>query len=74
MLTLRASTGMRLQELDSAGERRSSEKVTLAGTLSELRDTHFAEAISRLSLQMTALEAAQKSMLRIQGLSLFDKL
>ena len=74
MLTLRASTGMRLQELDSAGERRSSEEVTLAGTLSELRDTDFAEAISRLSLQMTALEAAQKSMLRIQGLSLFDKL
>ena len=74
MLTLRAGTGMRLQELDSAAERRSSEEVTLAGTLSDLRDTDFAEAISRLSLQMTALEAAQKSMLRIQGLSLFDKL
>ncbi|KQY52699.1 flagellar hook-associated protein FlgL [Lysobacter sp. Root494] len=74
MLTLRAGTGMRLQELDSAAERRGSEEVTLAGTLSELRDTDYAEAISRLSLQMTALEAAQKSMLRIQGLSLFDKI
>lgn len=74
MLTLRAATGMRLQALDSAADRRGSEEVTLAGTLSELRDTDFAETISRLSLQMTALEAAQKSMLRIQALSLFDRL
>lgn len=74
MLTLRAGTGMRLQELERTADRRSSEEVALSGTLSELRDTDFAEAISRLSLQMTALEAAQKSMLRIQGLSLFDKL
>ncbi|GAB3093989.1 flagellar hook-associated protein FlgL [Lysobacter terrae] len=74
MLTVRASTGMRLQELDRTAERRSSEEVTLSGTLSELRDTDLAEAVSRLSTEMTALEAAQKSMLRIQGLSLFDKL
>jgi len=74
MLTLRAGTGMRLQELDSAAERRGSEEVTLADTLSQLRDTDYAEAISRLSLEMTALDAAQKSLLRIQGLSLFDKL
>ncbi len=74
MLTLRAGTGMRLQELDRTADRRSSEEVTLAGTLSELRDTDLAEAVSRLAMQMTALEAAQKSMLRIQGLSLFDQL
>lgn len=74
MLTLRASTGMRLQELGNTADRRSSDEIALAATLAELRETDYAEAISRLSLHMTALEAAQKSMLRIQGLSLFDKL
>lgn len=74
MLTLRASTGMRLQDIENTAERRDSDEIALAQSLSQLRDTDFAEAISRLSLQMTALEAAQKSMLRIQGLSLFDKL
>ena len=74
MLTIRAGTGMRLQELDRTADRRSSEEVTLTGTLKDLRDTDLAEAVSRLSTEMTALEAAQKSMLRIQGLSLFDKL
>ncbi|MFC5568990.1 flagellar hook-associated protein FlgL [Lysobacter yangpyeongensis] len=74
MLTVRSGTGMRLQELDRTAERRSSEEVTLAGTLSELRDIDLAEAVSRLSLEMTALEAAQKSLLRVQGLSLFDQL
>ncbi|NUS38724.1 MAG: flagellar hook-associated protein FlgL [Lysobacter sp.] len=74
MLTLRADAGMRLQELDHTADRRSSEKVTLADTLSSLRDTDLAKAVSQLTLKMTALDAAQKSMLRIQGLSLFDKL
>ena len=43
-------------------------------TLSGLRDTDYAEASTRLSLQMTAIEAAQKTMLRVQSMSLFDKL
>jgi len=42
--------------------------------LSHLRDVDYAEAASRLTLQLTALEAAQKTMLRIQGHSLFDKM
>ena len=40
-------------------------------TLSDLRDVDIAEAASRLSLQITALEAAQQTLVRVQGLSLF---
>jgi flagellar hook-associated protein 3 FlgL len=74
MLAVRSATGIRLASLDAATDAREGTGLSLAETLSDLRDTDFAEAASRLTLQMTALEAAQKSMLRIQGLSLFDKL
>jgi flagellar hook-associated protein 3 FlgL len=42
--------------------------------LSEIKDLDYAEAISRLSLQMTGLQAAQQSFAKVQGLSLFNYL
>ena len=74
MLAVRSATGIRLASLDNATDIREGTEVSLAESLSQLRDTDFAEAATRLSLQMTALDAAQRSMLRVQGLSLFDKL
>ncbi|NUS59336.1 MAG: hypothetical protein HOQ01_00165, partial [Lysobacter sp.] len=74
MLSVRANTGMRLKQIDDVAERRDGDEIALADNISKLRETDFTDAISRLTLQSTALEAAQKSMLRIQGLSLFDKL
>lgn len=74
MLSLRASTGARLASLDAAADTRGAEGVSLASTLSGLRDVDYAEAASRLTLQATALEAAQRTMLRVQSLSLFDRL
>ncbi|MGH8077217.1 MAG: flagellar hook-associated protein FlgL, partial [Lysobacter sp.] len=74
MLSVRAGTGTRLASLDSAADTRSAGGLSLAETLSQLRDTDFAEAASKLALQLTALEAAQKTMLRMQSLSLFDKM
>jgi len=74
MLSLRANTGTRLASLDSAAETRSAGEVSLSQTLSQLRDVDYAEAISKLTQQITAMEAAQKTMLRLQSLSLFDKL
>lgn len=74
MLSLRAGTGTRLASLDNAAETRSAGDVSLAETLSQLRDVDYAEAASKLTLQLTALEAAQKTMLRVQTLSLFDQL
>ncbi|WP_202843594.1 flagellar hook-associated protein FlgL [Luteimonas saliphila] len=74
MLALRSGTGSRLAALETAEDARSAGDLTLTQSLSELRDVDFAEAASRLSLQLTALEAAQKTMLRVQTLSLFDRL
>jgi flagellar hook-associated protein 3 FlgL len=74
MLALRSRTGSRLAALDSAEDARGAGELTLTRSLSELRDVDFAEAASRLALQLTALEAAQKTMLRVQTLSLFDRM
>ena len=74
MLDLRASTGTRLATLDSVADARSAEGVSLAATLSNLRDVDYAEAATQLALHLTALEAAQRTMVRVQGMSLFDAL
>lgn len=74
MLAVRAGTGNRLAMLDSTADARSAEDVSLAATLSQLRDVDYAEAATRLSLHLTALEAAQRTMARVQGMSLFDAL
>ena len=71
---LRASTGSRLASIDQSADDRAESTVSLKATLSDLRDVDMAEAASRLSLQLTAIEAAQKTMVRVQSLSLFDKL
>lgn len=70
----RASTGARLASIDSSADSRIETDLSLRTTLSGLRDTDYAEATGRLNLQLTALEAAQRTMLRVQSLSLFDKL
>jgi flagellin-like hook-associated protein FlgL len=43
----------------------------MSETLSSARDLDYAEAAMRLQTQMASLEAAQRSYLSIQGLSLF---
>jgi flagellar hook-associated protein 3 FlgL len=73
-LSIRASTGARLNSLDAASDRRADEDVSLRESLSGLRDVDYAEATTRLNLQLAAIEAAQRTMLRVQSSSLFDKL
>jgi flagellar hook-associated protein 3 FlgL len=41
-------------------------------TLSEVQDLDFAEAVSRMNLQLVSLQASQQSFSRIQNLSLFN--
>lgn len=71
-LTARAATGTRLAAVDSAADNRSAYGLSLETTLSNLRDVDPAEAAARLSLQATALEAAQKTLIRVQSMSMFD--
>ena len=46
--------------------------LQLKETLSDVQDLDYAEAISRLNLQLVALQAAQQTFVRVQGLSLFN--
>lgn len=74
LLTLRSSTGARLSSLQQATDTHEAQNVALRTELSNIRDVDYAEATSRLSLQLTAVDAAQRTMLKVQSLSLFDKL
>ena len=74
MLSLRSGVGARMNDIDTADDGRSLQSLTLSESLASLRETNLAEAISRLNMQMLALEAAQKTMLQTQGMSLFNKL
>ena len=72
VLTIRASVGSRLQELDAldnAGEDRS---LQYSQILSDLQDLDYAKALTQLSQQQVTLEAAQQSFVKTSGLSLFN--
>lgn len=73
-LSARADTGTRLAALDDATDGRESYGVSLETMLSNLRDVDPTEAASRLALQSTALEAAQRTLIKVQQMSIFDLL
>lgn len=68
---VRAEIGARLNAVES--QKRANEDLALQLTeaISTLQDVDYAEAISRFNQQLTALQAAQQSFLRVQDLSLF---
>jgi flagellar hook-associated protein 3 FlgL len=70
----RTIVGNRLQALDTRTNENADGLLRLERQTSELNDLDFAEAVSRLNLQTTALQAAQQSYIKIQGLSLFNYL
>ena len=74
VLDARAAGGAQLAAIDDAGAVREANDVTVQGTLSELRDLDYAEAITRFQLESTALQTAQTVFTRMQGLSLFNLL
>jgi len=70
--SIRAQVGSRLSALDTQAGLNENFTLQIKTTLSELQDLDYAEAITRLNQQQVALEAAQQSFIRIQGLSLFN--
>jgi len=74
LLEVRADIGARLSAVESRQSQLEDVNLGLRQALSDVRDTDYAEALTRLELQLTGLEAAQKSYLRAAGLSLFDYL
>ncbi|MFY0989080.1 flagellar hook-associated protein FlgL [Halomonas sp. C05BenzN] len=74
VLTVRASVGARLNELDVVDAVGGNRMMNYEQTLSDLVDLDYAEAISEYSLRQVGLQAAQKAFVDIKGLSLFDYL
>ncbi|MDA8535405.1 flagellar hook-associated protein FlgL [Pseudomonadales bacterium] len=63
----RTIVGNRLQALDTRASENADGLLRLERQTSELNDLDFAEAVSRLNLQTTALQAAQQSYIKIHS-------
>ncbi|MBX9812858.1 MAG: flagellar hook-associated protein FlgL [Burkholderiales bacterium] len=72
VLRVRADVGSRLQEVDALDSLGEDLSLQYQQTLSQLQDVDYARAISDLSRQQAYLEAAQKSFLKVTGMTLFD--
>lgn len=71
ILDVRTQVGSRLAAIDNQTDANASFALTVQETLGTLEDLDYAEALSRLSFELTTLEAAQRSFIATQGLSLF---
>lgn len=70
----RSGIGIRLNAIDDALDVASAQSEHATTAASTLRDTDYADAVGKLQLQMTTLQAAQQVYTKVQGLSLFDYL
>ncbi len=71
-LNARTQLGGRLNALESQREDNDSQVLVTRSTLSKLRDTDLAEAISQFTLEQTTLDAALAIFARITNSSLFN--
>ena len=69
---VRTSVGARLNAIDAQVRNNEDQILALDETLSLIGDLDYAEAVSRLNLQLTGLQAAQQAFVRVQNLSLFN--
>jgi len=74
VLTIRASIGSRLKELDSLNVSGEDKNFQFADALKNIQDVDYTKAISDFTQQNTNLEAAQKTFVKISSLSLFNLL
>ena len=72
VVDVRTRVGSRLAVIEKQVDTNGSFALTLEETLAGIEDLDYAEALSRLSLEATTLEAAQQSFVRTQQLSLFN--
>lgn len=74
VVQVRADIGGRLQAIETQKDTNTDLGLQLKTTLSQTRDLDYAEALSRMNQQLTALQAAQASYVKVMGLSLFNYL
>src|SRR5690625_3067108 len=72
VLTVRASIGARVNELESLDDSGSLQSLQIAKELSRLEDVDYYTATTQLSLRKMALEAASMAFLKVQSTSLFS--
>ena len=70
----RASVGARMNALDQQGSLNDDLTLQYKTALSDTQDLNYYDAVSRLSLQSSALQAAQLTFSKLQNISLFDYL
>ncbi len=74
VLRVRSGIGTRQNELDATETASQNSALQYQSAISNLRDVDFTKAITDLTRQQTGLQAAQKSFVTVQGLSLFNYL
>lgn len=72
LLDVRTQVGTRLSAIESQVDSNAAFTLNYQEALASLEDLDYAEALSRLSMEVTTLEAAQQSFVRTQSLSLFN--
>jgi len=72
ILDVRIQVGSRLAAIENQVDSNGAFALNYRDTLASIEDLDYAEALSRLSLEVTTLEAAQQSFIRTQSLSLFN--
>lgn len=72
--TIQADIGARMNEVDSVANSQSDLNLQYTTQLKSLGDLDYAKAISDFTLTQTYLEAAQKTFMQTQKLSLFSQL
>lgn len=74
LVEIQTGIGTRLNVVDQEVELNENVNLQLQQSLSGIRDVDMVEAASRLSQNLTGLQAAQQAFARVQQLSLFDYL
>ncbi|MCC2957015.1 flagellar hook-associated protein FlgL [Massilia sp. IC2-477] len=74
VLTVQASVGAHMKELDYLDSAGDDLDIQYAATLGDLQDLDMVKAISDFSMQQNTLQAAQMSFKTMSGLSLFNYL
>lgn len=72
ILTVRASVGARMNEIDAIDANGDSRGLSYANQLSRLEDVDYYQVTTQLELRRAALEAAAMAFKKIQGTSLFN--
>jgi flagellar hook-associated protein 3 FlgL len=70
----RTRVGTRLNGIEAQRSINNDVTTSNEALLAEIRDLDYAEAIAKLNLQLTGLQAAQQSYVRVQNLSVFNYL